>query len=743
MAGAAPAFIAPLPLSASSGIGVVVTHRRSAAVLRRPRAAAQPPLRAQVAAGGDSGGGGGVGDELGIARAAALDARVVLRSAAAAASQAERMLQEGAESMSAAEIRGVSEGLRREGRAVENLGLGKGVLEEERKAVARSVDGVVGRVEVVLVEVEAVEEEVRRREAERIEKEASEAAVASAAKAATVGEGEAGLDDQGVGLVGEEARFEGREESVRESASTAESGTGSVVGSVVDVGKMKDTILEGKNVLVRRASTVGADLQGTVREFTKGDGSVDLDKVRTSVRGGLDSFGNTWERLNGRDPAVVADGDVGASSGGPGAGVVTDARASEVAPPRNDAKIAKLRTEIGSLEKALGDASKARETVLRREDQLGKLIRAREIREMDDNVSGVRRTLAVKVMQLETENVFTSLWEEVERSGFELMEQRVMVAEFGDIDSRLESLAVFVDQGEPALVDDVEVGVLASDIQDLKMRLGLDAPLYSARFDAVMVRQALSSSLSKAKTGIEFYSRGLKLFGGDCVYALRLFRRVFVGFTLSPREVRTLRRTGRDLLTLIPFTIILILPLTPVGHVLIFSFIQRYWPDFFPSTFTERRQALMRRHERYAKTIEDEMDPSQLGSSSASLGSVDSSGDNSKRGKQRFGIFGRLLFRGETVSTPPSSPADSATGKSEAVEVDAVAVASSDVLSKLADERATSPASSTGSGDAVDLGSLSDRATAEKASRRGGRRSAGTRGEGAGVMGLDDLHLAD
>jgi hypothetical protein len=35
-----------------------------------------------------------------------------------------------------------------------------------------------------------------------------------------------------------------------------------------------------------------------------------------------------------------------------------------------------------------------------------------------------------------------------------------------------------------------------------------------------------------------------------------------------------MRRTGKDLLTLIPFTIILIIPLSPVGHVLVFSFIQ-------------------------------------------------------------------------------------------------------------------------------------------------------------------------
>jgi LETM1-like protein len=384
---------------------------------------------------------------------------------------------------------------------------------------------------------------------------------------------------------------------------------------------------------------------------------------------------------------------------------VTDVGSGPVAPARDEAKVARLRGEIGELEKRLSEASKAREGLLRKEDQLGKLIRAREIRAMDDSVSAVRRTLAVRVMQLETENIFASLSEELERSGFEMMEQRVMVAEFGDIDERLELLAAFVDTDEPALIDDDEVGVLASYIQDLKMRLGLDAPLYSSRIDALMVRQALSSSVVKARAGLEFYTRGLQLFGGDCAYALRLFRRVFVGYTLSPREVRTLRRTGRDLLTLIPFTIILIAPLTPVGHVLIFSFLQRYWPDFFPSTFSERRQVLMRRHQEYARSIAE-------GEADATLGGGAAAGGGGGGGVGILKRFGLAAARVPAVAPRPAAPSEAE---------DAVAATASDVLSTLADDTTA---------NALD--------TAASAPRRGGRR----RGGGSWVA-LDDLHLAD
>lgn len=54
-----------------------------------------------------------------------------------------------------------------------------------------------------------------------------------------------------------------------------------------------------------------------------------------------------------------------------------------------------------------------------------------------------------------------------------------------------------------------------------------------------------------------------------------------------------MRRTSLDLLTFIPFTIILIIPLSPLGHVLVFSFIQRYFPSFFPSQFSTKRQEIM------------------------------------------------------------------------------------------------------------------------------------------------------
>ena len=103
--------------------------------------------------------------------------------------------------------------------------------------------------------------------------------------------------------------------------------------------------------------------------------------------------------------------------------------------------------------------------------------------------------------------------------------------------------------------------------------------------------------IEQSKTGIGFYGKGVQLLWNDVVFSTSLIGRALQGYTLKPREVRTLRRTFKDVLTFIPFVIILIIPLTPVGHVLIFGAIQRFFPDFFPSCFTERRQNLFALYE--------------------------------------------------------------------------------------------------------------------------------------------------
>lgn len=79
---------------------------------------------------------------------------------------------------------------------------------------------------------------------------------------------------------------------------------------------------------------------------------------------------------------------------------------------------------------------------------------------------------------------------------------------------------------------------------------------------------------AKLREGVSFYSEGTKMIVNDVQYAWSLLLKAAQGYTLKPREVNSVRRVGKDILTLVPFTIILIIPLSPIGHVLVFSFIQ-------------------------------------------------------------------------------------------------------------------------------------------------------------------------
>mmetsp|Transcript_16411 Transcript_16411/g.35532 ORF Transcript_16411/g.35532 Transcript_16411/m.35532 type:complete len:210 (-) Transcript_16411:79-708(-) len=146
-------------------------------------------------------------------------------------------------------------------------------------------------------------------------------------------------------------------------------------------------------------------------------------------------------------------------------------------------------------------------------------------------------------------------------------------------------------------LDSDVLAVVAEQLVDFKRRLGIDYYVTGLTFDPEAIQIWLKDILAKTKKGLVFYVKGTRLFVDDIVFCLNLIGRALQGYTLKPREVRTLRRTFKDTITFIPVVIILIIPLSPIGHVLVFGAIQRVFPDFFPSCFTERRQNLLELYE--------------------------------------------------------------------------------------------------------------------------------------------------
>ena len=139
-----------------------------------------------------------------------------------------------------------------------------------------------------------------------------------------------------------------------------------------------------------------------------------------------------------------------------------------------------------------------------------------------------------------------------------------------------------------SLIDDDELALVEGEVNDLKMRLGIDTNAGKA-VDWGSLGVLIQENVAKIKEGLAFWSDGTKMLISDVQYAWKLLIKAAGGYTLKAREVNTVRRTGKDILTLFPFTIILVIPVSPVGHVLVFSFIQRFFPDFFPSCYTEKR----------------------------------------------------------------------------------------------------------------------------------------------------------
>lgn len=232
---------------------------------------------------------------------------------------------------------------------------------------------------------------------------------------------------------------------------------------------------------------------------------------------------------------------------------------------------------------------------------------------MDSKITSLTRTLAVATLQLELEFVYGSLEEEVLDVAYDSLapstpstpallgrtgtsdEVALLVAEFAPLDLDLAALVDMVAGGYAAAVDDDALERLAIDIPDMRIRLGIkdDQVFGGSGMSISRLQMQLQESISKVGEATKFFNRGVQLLSSDVGSSGRLFMKAVFGGTLKPREVRGIRQTAKDIVVLVPFTIILIAPITPVGHVLVFGFIQRYFPNFFPSQFSGRRQAQM------------------------------------------------------------------------------------------------------------------------------------------------------
>lgn len=112
---------------------------------------------------------------------------------------------------------------------------------------------------------------------------------------------------------------------------------------------------------------------------------------------------------------------------------------------------------------------------------------------------------------------------------------------------------------------------------------------------------------NKVKEEVLHYWHGTKLLGKEISISTRLLRRMIMGYTLTRREHRQLRRTMGDMLRLIPFIPFILIP----AAELLLPVALRIFPNMLPSTFEskfameEKRRRLLKLRIEMAKFLQE------------------------------------------------------------------------------------------------------------------------------------------
>ncbi|KAK5582972.1 hypothetical protein RB653_004562 [Dictyostelium firmibasis] len=92
----------------------------------------------------------------------------------------------------------------------------------------------------------------------------------------------------------------------------------------------------------------------------------------------------------------------------------------------------------------------------------------------------------------------------------------------------------------------------------------------------------------KIKQGIDHYWLGTKLLGKNISIAVALIKRVIKGHTLTRRERRLLVQTSADVMRIVPFVIIVLVPFLELA----LPFLLKFFPNLLPSTYTWENERL-------------------------------------------------------------------------------------------------------------------------------------------------------
>jgi predicted DNA binding CopG/RHH family protein len=289
-------------------------------------------------------------------------------------------------------------------------------------------------------------------------------------------------------------------------------------------------------------------LPGGPKLYVRDDGTVDWDGALQD-REALAMFGTSvWARINGRDPETVQNQQQDPLK-------EADAeKAKEVIAKINEtpriqeerAKLDALKTELREMEdnhiSLLSSALSAGQAVAN--VNLARLEPAQRItiRASAAALESMKEKVSYQTLMYELERIYTYLNGELGNpasTGYIPLPDRLNVAEFGLLESQIDAFTRSIEQGE-SLDADV-LAVVLEQLIDMKRRLGIDYLVTGLSFDSEAIRRWLGDLTVKTKKGLAFYVKGVRLFWNDIVFCFSLVNRAAQGYTLKPREVRTIR----------------------------------------------------------------------------------------------------------------------------------------------------------------------------------------------------------
>lgn len=287
--------------------------------------------------------------------------------------------------------------------------------------------------------------------------------------------------------------------------------------------------------------------------YVRDDGTVDWEGTLQD-RAALRQFGGAvWARINGQIPDELPDEEddsVGASKTGSqshGGKTAVTAKIEETPAIRN------AREELTRLQEELKRETRAHKKLLSSGILEGQAVANVRLASLDPELRNKIRLSAEELHLKEKEVSYQSLVYDLERiytylstelgnpstKGYVPLQDRLNVAEYGLLEGQVENCSR--ELNEKGSLDADILAVITEQMTDFKRRLGVDYYVTGLTYDKEAIQIWLSDILRKTKDGLMFYVKGCKLFWNDLVYCSSLIARAAQGYTLKPREVRTLR----------------------------------------------------------------------------------------------------------------------------------------------------------------------------------------------------------